>query len=239
MDVSPSTERGFTGSLISVSLQGAWQKLSSAVAECWLRIRTTGQVDPLTREGVHYTPLPYVMVFRMLRFLALQSDDVFVDIGCGKGRVLCCACRLPIKRVVGIEQNEELLQISRANLKSVRGACAPVELVHCSAEQYAYNDATVIYLYNPFNERITELVIDALHASYQRARRRMRIVYANPVHEQVMGKHGWLSKRAEWPETDFPGFGYSVSFWETIGPVDRATGYSLFPGPLAPGPAQR
>ena len=32
----------------------------------------------------------------------LAPGDVFVDVGCGKGRVVCCAARRPLRRVVGI-----------------------------------------------------------------------------------------------------------------------------------------
>jgi hypothetical protein len=191
------------------------QMAVSALVERWLRIQTTGRVNSIGAESVHYTPLPYMLIFRMLQVLALGPEDVFVDIGCGKGRVLCCASRHSLKGVVGIELNEVLLRIAERNLKRLRGRVTPVNLLHVSAEQYAYDEATVIYLYNPFNRAITEKVIDQIYASHQRSPRRLRVVYANPVHEQVFTKHGWLRKFAEWSASDYQRFGYPVSFWET------------------------
>ncbi len=183
------------------------------MAERWLRIQTTGKVDPLTSEGIHYTPLPYVMVFRMLRQIAPEPEDVFVDIGCGKGRVLCCASRLPMRKVVGIEQNPVLAREAQENVQRVRGARAPVELITGSAEDYDYASATLIYLYNPFNARITERVMERIFASWRAAPRRLQIVYANPVHESVLTNQSWLSKEGFWPASMFPGFGYEVAFW--------------------------
>jgi SAM-dependent methyltransferase len=199
---------------MTTQISVAWQKLSSVFTERWLGIQTTDRVEALTDEGIHYTPLPYVMITRMFEVLNPGKDDVFLDIGCGKGRVLCCASRLPMKRVIGIEQNGALLEVARKNVDNLRGANAPVDLICTSAETYSYDDATIVYLYNPFNERITHVTIDRLHASIKQKPRRLRIVYANPVHENVFTESGWLQKYAEWPSTAFPGFGYPVSFWE-------------------------
>lgn len=193
----------------------AYQKLLSGLFERWLGIRTTGKAEATTSEGIHYTPLPYVMIRRMLRSLALDKQDVFVDIGCGKGRVLCCAARFSLKRVVGVELNGELVRIAKDNLLKLRGVRTPAEVVHVSAEDYAYSDATVIYLYNPFNRRITQHVMELIHSSWREIPRRVRVVYANPVHEEVMSEKGWLRKSDEWPASAFPGFGYPVSFWTT------------------------
>jgi hypothetical protein len=90
-----------------------------------------------------------------------------------------------------------------------------------SAEDCNYDDATVVYLYNPFNARLTELVMDKLFQSYCRCPRRLRVVYANPVHEHAFRRHDWLEKYEEWPATDFPVFGYAVSFWEARYPAPR------------------
>jgi predicted RNA methylase len=196
-----------------------WHKVYSWCCELCLRLDTRGAVQPLTDEGVHYTPLPYPLIARMLRVLDLRSSDVFVDVGCGKGRVVCCACRLLVKRVVALELNRELLDQAMENARRVRGRRAPVEPVGISADEYEFSDATVVYLYNPFNARITGLVMEQLYRSYLQAPRTIRVVYANPVHESVLTQRGWLEKYAEWPPDDFPVFGYRVSFWRTLAPA--------------------
>jgi len=197
------------------ALQSAWHKALSLWYEAYLGIDTRGAVDPLTPDGVHYTPLPYAMILRLIDFLSLEPADVFVDVGCGKGRVTACICRLPIERVVALELNGTLLEQAMLNASRVRGKIAPVEAVHGPAEQYDYHDTTVAYLYNPFSERLTNEVVDRLFASYSKRPRPIRVVYANPVHEAALERHGWLQKFAEWPATDFPSFGYPVSFWRS------------------------
>jgi 16S rRNA G966 N2-methylase RsmD len=167
----------------------------------------------VTEGGVHYTPLPYPMIFKMLAQLQLKETDVFVDVGAGKGRVTCCVSRTAIARVVAIEVNEELLQQTIKNGKVVRGRRTSIDPLLISAADYSYSDATVIYLYNPFNGPIVKEVLDSLSRSYYQRPRPMRIVYANPVHEELFDSCEWMMKYDEWPADAFPVFGYRVSFW--------------------------
>lgn len=155
----------------------------------------------------------------MLALLNLNIDDVFVDVGCGKGRVLCCVARLPIKRAVGIELNPKLLADAICNANRLHGRKCPIETILLSADDYEFHDATVAYLYNPFNLRLTRCVLGRLRSSLRAAPRKLRIVYANPVHEEALLENHWLTKYHEWPASAFPGFGYRVSFYETSGPV--------------------
>ena len=192
-----------------------WHQANSLCYEFYLGINTRGLVRPPTDEGVHYTPLPYPMISRLIAALDLQPEDVFVDVGCGKGRVVCCVCRHAVRKVVALELNGDLLTQTLDNVSKVRGRRAEVNAVEGSAEEYDYSDATIVYLYNPFNARLTGLVVDRLFQSYSKTPRKMRVVYANPVHETALQNHGWLRKYEEWPADEFPVFGYRVSFWET------------------------
>lgn len=197
-------------------------KAYSAVAEAVLGIDTRGAVQPPNAEGVHYTPLPYPMVFRMLRMLRLDGNDVFVDVGCGKGRVVCCAARWRLRRVVALELNPRLLQETNENAGRLRGRKTRVEPVGLTAEAYGFEDATVVYLYNPFNARITAAVVNRLRDSYMAQPRPLRIVYANPVHDDILEAQGWLEKYLEWPADEYAVFGYRVSFWRSKAPLDSS-----------------
>jgi SAM-dependent methyltransferase len=190
-----------------------WQKIRSYAVERYFGIRTTGQASPVSEGGVHYTPLPYQIIFRVLKTLTLGPSDVFVDIGCGKGRVLCCACRTNVGRVVGIEINDVLVRQAVANLESLRGSRGQGQVVSMFAEEYDYSDATVIYLYNPFDEPILRKTLAKIDVSHRNRPRDIRLVYANNVHERPLTELGWLRKYEEWPASDFPGFGYPISFW--------------------------
>ena len=69
-----------------------------------------------------YEPSPLLALRRGLRGRELRPDDVFLDLGCGKGRVLVDAVQLPFARVVGVELVPELVEQARANLARVEHA---------------------------------------------------------------------------------------------------------------------
>src|SRR4051812_7407460 len=95
------------------------QRVYSFWWEHFLRIDTTGQVAPTVKWGVHYTPLPYQVIRRVLERMRPNSNDIFVDIGCGKGRVVCCAARRALTKVIGIEVNETLVEQARENVRNL------------------------------------------------------------------------------------------------------------------------
>jgi len=83
--------------------------------DAYLGIDTTSQLETraptVFRPGTdqkHYESLDYVYLNGILNRLGLMPHDVFYDIGCGAGRVLCLAARRRVRRVVGIECVPEL-----------------------------------------------------------------------------------------------------------------------------------
>jgi methylase of polypeptide subunit release factors len=46
----------------------------------------------------------------------VKATDVFVDFGCGKGRVLYLACRHPFKEVIGVDLSPAVVEAARRNL---------------------------------------------------------------------------------------------------------------------------
>lgn len=86
----------------------------------------------------------------------VEEDDLFVDLGCGLGKVAVLARLLCGARVRGIEVQRELLDRS----PRVDG----VELVHADVRQAPLDDGTVFYLYNPFTGDTLRAVLRRLHA---------------------------------------------------------------------------
>lgn len=96
--------------------------------EARLSVRTRGVIDVQHSDAYHYATMSYRTIFQVLDHLQLGPHDSFVDIGCGKGRVLCCAARQSLRRVVGVDLSAELVQQARANAQSLRGRRSAVEV---------------------------------------------------------------------------------------------------------------
>jgi SAM-dependent methyltransferase len=130
----------------------------------------------------------------LLRELQLPSGSTFVDIGCGKGKVLLLAAQHPFARVVGIEFSPSLCRDARRNVgifeKRVR-LQAPVEVIEADVTQHAFGgDENVFFLYNPFDGEILEAFLKNLAGSLAARPRRLWMIYNAPVYASVVDASG-------------------------------------------------
>ena len=129
------------------------------------RLEAYGLEDP---ERVRYVATGRFVLPRILRRIGVGPDDVFLDFGSGKGRVVYQAAQFPFRRVIGVEIAEELNRVARYNLDHNRDrlACGDIELVTGDAVAYEVPaDVTVVYLYHPFEGETFTRVIGNLVAS--------------------------------------------------------------------------
>jgi hypothetical protein len=141
-------------------------------------------------DRISYTPSGWLALRRALPRKSVTPDDVFIDYGSGKGRVVLQAARYPLKRVIGLEIAPELNAAARANLELERDrlSCQDVELVTADVLDFELpDDVTIAYMYNPFRGETFSAAIERLIASVDRRPRRVRIVYVNPLeHDRLI-----------------------------------------------------
>jgi SAM-dependent methyltransferase len=121
-------------------------------------------VSPNRDNAVPYDPAPWPTLRRSLQLASLRPDEfTFVDIGCGKGKMLLAALALPFNRIIGVEFSPFLCQIARNNLASarlIRRRCAQVQVSCSDAVEYPIpNEPTIFFFYNPFTYDVMEIVL--------------------------------------------------------------------------------
>jgi SAM-dependent methyltransferase len=156
-----------------------------------------GQLDTGARIGLdelgmagpdrgEYAPSGWLFARRMLRGYAITSNDVFVDIGSGQGRMVYMAARnYPFGRVIGVELAPSLNAVARENIERVRPRlrCQNVDFATIDAAQWEVpDDLTYAYMFNPFGGEIFRQVLGNLCRSLDRQPRSLKLLYANPVH---------------------------------------------------------
>jgi SAM-dependent methyltransferase len=137
-----------------------------------------------------YEPSGWLFLRRALRGMKITNDDVFIDFGSGKGRIVYQAARLPFGRVIGVEIAEEMNRMARANIERSRDrlACHDIELVTADATEYELpDDVTYAYFYNPFEPDLLRVVLNNVVASLDRAPRRLTLLYVSPRQHEVLG----------------------------------------------------
>lgn len=156
-------------------------------------VETFGSIEAedlgLTGPRAGYKPSSWAALSRVLRPGEVGPDDVFLDLGCGKGRILFLAAKLPFKRVIGVELSPELSAAARSNIERKRSelVCPDVQIVTADALDYEIpDDVTFVYLYNPFQGQVFTSVVEKLLASVDRNPRRLRIIYRAPMEHELL-----------------------------------------------------
>ncbi len=144
---------------------------------------------PHARFARDYQPTPPEILDDLLLDLDIAFDAyTFVDLGAGKGRVLCLATQWPFSRVVGVELSRTLVTQARENLASYAA-----EIRHGDAAAFVFPPTPlVVFMYNPFDAPVVRAVLDNLERSLEVHPRDVRILYFEPVHDAVVRERWWI-----------------------------------------------
>jgi 16S rRNA G966 N2-methylase RsmD len=149
-------------------------------------------------DRVHYEAGGWLDLPRVLHPGEITADDVFLDLGSGKGRIVLQATQYRFARVIGVEISENLTQIARRNAASCRLStrCGAIELVQSDALEYTIpDDVSVVYLFNPFRGATFASVLTRLEESVDRRPRTLRVIYRNAHHHDDLLNRGFRLER--------------------------------------------
>lgn len=111
----------------------------------------------------------------------IQPADVLVDVGCGRGRVILWWLDQGLRnKIVGIELDPEVADYARERTKKSRN----VRIVTGNVLQSLPGDATVFYLYNPFEQWVVERFKRMLEEQFGESHP-VTVVYYNCLHLDV------------------------------------------------------
>lgn len=102
---------------------------------------------------------PYLGLDVVLEDLDLSPDDSFIDIGCGKGRVIAyllkkgCTCK-----ITGVEINPQVAFVARSWSSHIPN----VEIIEGDAMRLDYNAYNVLFMYRPMETDTFKTFIEHL-----------------------------------------------------------------------------
>ena len=123
----------------------------------------TGMEDVLRQHAGDYVPTSPSVLRRIVRKSGIApADFTFVDLGCGKGRMLVAASEFPFRAILGVEADSQLFAAAKRNLASF-GANDRTSVVHADARAAELPAGNLfIYMYSPFRGPIFEQVAERL-----------------------------------------------------------------------------
>src|SRR5215471_18396985 len=133
-------------------------------------------------KGIAYDTCPWSTLRRAMRLASLKAEGfTFVDVGCGKGKVLLSAMVLPFKRIVGVEYSDHLSRVAKRNIvsaRSLRRRCSSVEIICTDAVEYLIPDEPTIFFFaNPFTYDVMEIVLGNIVNSYAKTSRPIYLLF--------------------------------------------------------------
>ncbi|NHZ64914.1 methyltransferase domain-containing protein [Massilia genomosp. 1] len=133
--------------------------------------------------------------FMMMAHIPFDASTIFVDVGCGKGKMLYYAYRLGYRSCLGMEISSALLLQARANFERL---CLPLQirLRQRDASRLPLEELSglsLFYLANPFGEEIMDAFLRSLVESQRREPRTLRIVYCVAMVEAPFAVHGFTA----------------------------------------------
>jgi hypothetical protein len=129
--------------------------------------------------------------FNFLSHLQEFEKYRFIDIGCGKGKVLIEWCLLLKKfnlkqKVLGIDYYLPLIHVAKSNFFKVLGR--EEKFVFGDATKYNFNSQgskLIIYMFNPFGPRSINKLLKNIK------KKDVLFIYNNPVHANIFNKTGY------------------------------------------------
>jgi SAM-dependent methyltransferase len=103
-----------------------------------------------------YNTLSEIFIGYLIGHLGINYHEYdFVDIGCGKGRVLLVASSFPFRSICGIELSRPALEIAEKNIRTYHCADQKCFNIHIRKEDARYFEPcianAVYYIYEPFD----------------------------------------------------------------------------------------
>jgi predicted RNA methylase len=144
------------------------------------------------KKHIHkYQPTRVRLFRKLMQSMRLPTSQVFVDVGCGKGRILVAAAEYGFERIVGVEISPQLSATARRNIDICRrsGIRAEIE-VHCAniLDVELRNDEAIFYLYWPFDRWAMQKLVAMLRASLRANEREMWLIVNNFSYDDFLGQ---------------------------------------------------
>ena len=162
--------------------------MSEIIYDRILNIKTNGirEWPEMENDYNRYEATPYFALEKLFKKVKIKPSDMFVDFGCGMGRVAFYVHNRFNIDVTGLEANQAVYQELQTNYNKYKKVAkhnnAKLEFKYLLAQDYLVNDNdNVFYFFNPFSTSIFEMVVHNILKSYEKNKREIKLILFYPI----------------------------------------------------------
>jgi SAM-dependent methyltransferase len=165
----------------------------------------TGHPNDMYSEG-YYATAPSLFhgamaLWQQSLYGLAVADYTFVDLGCGKGRVLLMASNYPFHAIVGVELNAKLAAVARKNLAKwtrSRRACHAAEVIEGDVLELPIPDGPVVlFLFNSFEREMVRGLLERLGETSRARSAPIDLIYIHPDHDDLVRQTAGIERLAD------------------------------------------
>ena len=157
----------------------------------WVNLKNLRVVGKNRKRASMYQPTHVYPLKKLFKELNIPQGKIFLDLGCGKGRVLLIASEFGFKELRGVEFASELCKTAVTNCslyKDKTGSNAEFHIIESDVVDYEFYDEDVFFMFHPFDAFILLQVLKKIKLSLVVNKRKIWIIYRNPVHKDTIGR---------------------------------------------------
>ena len=188
------------------------------------RITRDQELRPLIRDYVGSQPS---IIRHALRALGNVDEYTFIDLGCGKGRVLAVASEFPFRRVIGVELSAKLAAVARKNADRVcqgHAGRASIEVVEGNVLEFPVPQGKLVFFnYNAFGSEVHAALVRRLEFALSKSTPHVFFIHYNPVEGSHLDASAAFTRyyadhvACDHTEAGFaPSAGDSVIIWQSV-----------------------
>jgi SAM-dependent methyltransferase len=165
----------------------------------------TGHPHDLYSEG-YYATAPSLFHGALAHWQAnlhglSLADYTFVDLGCGKGRVLMMASEYPFRAIAGVELSTKLATVARKNLARwmrTPRACSAVSVVEGDVLAFRIPEGpAVLFLFNSFEAEMMRGLLECLEDASRTRSAPIDLIYLHPEHDNLVMRTAGIERLAD------------------------------------------
>jgi SAM-dependent methyltransferase len=146
-------------------------------------------------HGSIYQACNYFILEKGFTYLrSITENKNITDFGCGKGRALAVAAHFGFQSITGIEFAQALCLIAEKNIRESQQLFPSTKFVIICNDVVDYTiekNQIIFFFFNPFDEVIMLRVVKNILTSLKENKRKIYIMYANPVHKEIFLSAGF------------------------------------------------